>query len=72
MALPGCSFEARFAECMAPTIMRDVFRASSCAKHMIYILDAFEIVLGLFRSISVISKVVASSDEWCDNNAFVQ
>jgi hypothetical protein len=38
---------------------------------MIYIIDAFEIVLGPFRRISVISNVVASSDEWCDNNASV-
>jgi hypothetical protein len=70
MATPGCSFEGRFAECMKPTILRDVFRASSCAKHIIYIIDAFEIVLGHFRRISVISKIVASSDEWCDNDAF--
>jgi hypothetical protein len=31
---------------------------------------AFAQVLGPFRCISVISKFVASSAEWCDNNAF--
>jgi hypothetical protein len=69
-ATSGCSFEARFAECMEPTITRDVFRAASCAKFMINIIDAFEIVLGPFCRVSVISKLVASSDKWCANNAF--
>jgi hypothetical protein len=70
MATPGCSLEARFAECTEPTTTSDVFRASSCRNHIFNSIDAFEIIMGPFCCVSVTSEVVASSDEWCDNNAF--
>jgi hypothetical protein len=48
----------------------DVFRASSCTKHIIYVIDGYEIVLGPFHRVAVILEFVASSDDWCETNAF--
>jgi hypothetical protein len=65
--------KGRFAmeqECMEQTIPRDVFRSSSCTKYINNIKYAFEIVFGPFHRVAVILEFVASSEEWCDNNAF--
>jgi hypothetical protein len=57
MATPGCSKEACSAQCTDPSLTSGIFRALSCASHIVKILDAFETVFGLFCCVPVISVV---------------